>query len=50
MYNEIINKVKLNLGENKDLNRKYLVSQIEKYKNHPYNTEIIKELSNIPIK
>ena len=47
MYNEIINKVKLNLGENKDLNRKYLVSQIEKYKNHPYNTEIIKELSRM---
>lgn len=47
MYNEIINKVKLNLGENKDLNRKYLVSLIEKYKDHPYSVEITRELSRM---
>ena len=47
MYEEIINEIKANLGENKDLNRKYLSSQIEKYKDHPYNKEIIREISRI---
>ena len=47
MYEEIINEIKANLGENKDLNRKYLSSQIEKYKDHPYNTEIIREVSRM---
>lgn len=47
MYEEIINNIKLNLGENKDLNRKYLASQIENYKDHPYNLEIIKEISRM---
>ena len=35
MYEEIINEIKSNLGENKDLNRKYLSDQIEIYKDHP---------------
>ena len=47
MYEEIINEIKANLGENKQLNRKYLSSQIEKYKDHPYNTEIIREVSRM---
>lgn len=47
MYEDIINEIKLNLGENKDLNRKYLVSQLEKYKNHPYNEEITKEIGRM---
>ena len=47
MYEEIINEIKANLGENKDLNRKYLSSQIEVYKDHPYNKEIIKEISRL---
>lgn len=47
MYEEIINEIKANLGENKDLNRKYLSSQIEKYKDHPYNKEIIREVSRM---
>ena len=32
MYEDIINEIKSNLGENKYLNRKYLSSQIERYK------------------
>lgn len=47
MYEEIINKIKSNLGENPDLNRQYLSSQIEIYKDHPYNKEIIKEISRM---
>lgn len=47
MYEEIIKEIKANLGENKDLNKKYLSSQIEKYKDHPYNKEIIREISRM---
>ena len=47
MYEDIINEIKANLGENKDLNRKYLSSQIERYKDHPYNKEIIREISRM---
>ena len=39
MYEEIINKIKSN--------RQYLSSQIEVYKDHPYNKEIIKEISRM---
>lgn len=47
MYEEIINEIKSNLGTNKELNRQYLSSQIEIYKDHPYNKEIIKEISRL---
>lgn len=47
MYIEIINEIKANLGENKELNKKYLSSQIEKYVDHPYNKEIIREISRM---
>ena len=47
MYEEIIREIKSNLGSNKDLNRKYLSSQIDVYKDHPYNKEIIKEISRL---
>lgn len=47
MYEEIIKEIKSNLGENKDLNRQYLSDQIEVYKDHPYNKEIIKEISRL---
>ncbi len=47
MYEEIIKEIKSNLGSNKDLNRQYLSSQIEIYKDHPYNKEIIKEISRM---
>lgn len=47
MYDEIINEIRLNLGENPELNKKYLSSQIEKYADHPYNKEITRELSRM---
>ena len=47
MYEDIIKEIKANLGENRDLNRQYLSSQIEVYKDHPYNKEIIKEISRM---
>lgn len=47
MYEDIINEIKTNLGENPDLNKQYLSSQIEKYADHPYNKEIIKEISRM---
>ena len=47
MYQGIINEIKSNLGENKELNKKYLISQIEVYKTHPYGKEIIKEISRM---
>ena len=47
MYEKIIKEIKSNLGENKDLNRQYLSAQIEVYKDHPYNKEIIKEISRL---
>ena len=47
MYEKIIKEIKSNLGENKDLNRQYLSDQMEVYKDHPYNKEIIKEISRL---
>lgn len=47
MYENIINEIKANLGGNKDLDRKFLSTQIEKYKDHPYNKEILKEISRM---
>ena len=47
MYNEIIKEIKSNLGTNNELNRQYLSSQIDIYKDHPYNKEILKEISRL---
>ena len=47
MYQKIIEDIKRNLSENNNLNRKYLISQIEIYKTHEYSTEIIKEISRM---
>ena len=47
MKEEIINEIKSNLGENKDLNKKYLSSQMDVYKDHPNSKEILKEISNM---
>lgn len=47
MYEDIINEIKSNLGSNKELNRKYLSSQAEVYKDHPDGIEIIKEISRL---
>lgn len=47
MYDEIINEIRANLGENNELNKKYLSSQMEKYIDHPYNREILREISRM---
>lgn len=47
MYEKIISEIKSNLGENPELNKKYLSSQIEKYVDHPYSKEIIREISRM---
>ena len=47
MYEEIINEIKSNLGENKDLNRRYLTGQLDVYRDHPYSVEITREISRM---
>ncbi|WP_295621999.1 type IV pilus biogenesis/stability protein PilW [uncultured Methanobrevibacter sp.] len=47
MTEEIINQIKRNLSGNPDLDRDYLVSQLEFYKNHESSYEIIKEISKM---
>ena len=47
MYQKVIEDIKRNLGANNELNRKYLISQIEIYKTHEDSTEIIKEISRM---
>ena len=47
MTKEIINQIKRNLSGNPDLDRDYLVSQLDYYKNHESAYEIIKEISGL---
>ena len=47
MTEEIINHIKRNLSGNPDLDRDYLVSQLDYYKNHESAYEIIKEISGL---
>ena len=47
MTKEIINQIKRNLSGNPDLDRDYLVSQLDYYKNHEFAYEIIKEISGL---
>ncbi len=47
MTEEIINQIKRNLSGNPDLDRDYLVSQLDYYKNHESAYEIIKEISGL---
>ena len=47
MTKEIINQIKRNLSGNPDLDRDYLVSQLDQYKNHESAYEIIKEISGL---
>ncbi|WP_405304048.1 tetratricopeptide repeat protein [Methanobrevibacter sp.] len=47
MYEEIIREIKSNLGENKDLNRRYLTGQLDLYRDHPYSIEITREISRM---
>lgn len=49
MYNQIINEIKSNLGYDKAKNKVYLMQQAEKYANHEYGYEIIKEISRLLI-
>ena len=47
MYKEIINEIRSNLGGNKDLDKAYLISQLEKYADHEYGREITKEIGRM---
>ena len=47
MTEEIISQIKRNLSGNPDLDRDYLVSQLDQYKNHESAYEIIKEISGL---
>ena len=47
MYEEIIKEIKSNLGENNELNRRYLTAQLDVYRDHPYNIEITREISRM---
>lgn len=47
MTEEIINQIKRNLSGNPDLDRDYLVSQLDYYKNHESAYEIVKEISGL---
>ena len=47
MTEEIIRQIKMNLSGNSDLDRDYLVSQLDFYKNHENAYEIIKEISGL---
>ena len=47
MYNNIINKIKFNLTNNKSEDKKYLLSQILEYSNDKYSDEITNEISSL---
>ena len=47
MTEKIISQIKRNLSGNPDLDRDYLVSQLDFYKNHESAYEIIKEISRL---
>lgn len=47
MADEIIEQIKRNLSGNPDLDRDYLVSQLQLYKDHEFSYEIIKEISRL---
>ena len=47
MTEKIISQIKRNLSGNPDLDRDYLVSQLDYYKNHENAYEIIKEISGL---
>ena len=47
MTDEIINRIKMNLSGNPDLDRDYLISQLDYYKNLESAYEIIKEISRL---
>ena len=47
VYNNIINKIKSNLTNNKSEDKKYLLSQILEYSNDKYYDEITNEISSL---
>lgn len=47
MYNEIVENIRRSLSGNPDLDKDYLISQLDFYKNHEYASEIIKEISKM---
>ena len=47
MYNEIVENIQRNLSGNPDLDKDYLVSQLDFYKNHEYASQIAKEISKL---
>ena len=47
MYNEIVENIQRNLSGNSDLDKDYLVSQLDFYKNHEYAPQIAKEISRL---
>ena len=47
MYDEIIIKIRRSLSGNPDLDKDFLVSQLDFYKNHEYAPQIIKEISKM---
>ena len=47
MYNEIVENIQRNLSGNSDLDKDYLVSQLDFYKNHEYAPQITKEISRL---
>lgn len=47
MTEEIISQIKRNLSGNSNLDKDYLISQLDLYKNHEYASEITKEISKM---
>ena len=47
MYNEIIENIQRSLSGNSNLDKDYLISQLDFYKNHEYASEITKEISRM---
>lgn len=47
MYKEIIENIQKSLSGNSDMDKDYLISQLDFYKNHEYASEITKEISRL---
>ena len=47
MYKEIIENIQKSLSGNLDMDKDYLISQLDFYKNHEYASEITKEISRL---
>ncbi len=47
MYNQIIDEIKSNLSGNNESDREYLITQLDKYKDHEYAQEITREIGRM---